>query len=71
LDSSSIATELARQGIGARSGHMYAPRLMQRLNLMPGGAVRVSLVHYNTPAEVARFRESLARIVAAPVSNPG
>jgi cysteine desulfurase family protein (TIGR01976 family) len=71
IDSSSIATELASQGIGARSGHMYAPRLLQRLNLMPGGAVRVSLVHYNTSAEVARFRESLARIVASPVSNPG
>ena len=28
---------------------------MQRLGLMPGGAVRVSLVHYNTPAEIARF----------------
>jgi len=64
VPSSSIAAELAKQGIGARSGHMYAPRLIQRLNLMPGGVVRVSLVHYNTVGEVARFRETLSRIVA-------
>jgi len=64
VDSSAIAAELAKQDIGVRSGHMYAPRLMERLNLMPGGLVRVSLVHYNTVDEVERFRESLARIVS-------
>ena len=31
IESSRIAAELAAQGVGARSGHMYAPRLMQRL----------------------------------------
>jgi cysteine desulfurase family protein (TIGR01976 family) len=67
---SSIAAELAKQGIGARSGHMYAPRLIQRLNLMPDGVVRVSLVHYNTVGEVARFRETLAQIVAALAAEP-
>ena len=30
VESSTIATELASRGIGARSGHMYSPRLMQR-----------------------------------------
>jgi cysteine desulfurase family protein (TIGR01976 family) len=68
--SSSIATDLARQGIGARSGHMYAPRLLQRLNLMPGGLVRVSLVHYNTVSEVERFRECLSRILTAHTAKP-
>src|SRR3954468_8655396 len=62
--SSTIAAQLAVHGIGARSGHMYAPRLMQRLNVMPEGTVRVSLVHYNTAAEIARFGEVLGRIVA-------
>jgi cysteine desulfurase family protein (TIGR01976 family) len=65
LAASAIAEGLAQQGVGARSGHMYSPRLMERLHLMPGGAVRVSLVHYNTVDEVARFREALARVVAA------
>jgi cysteine desulfurase family protein (TIGR01976 family) len=65
LGSSAIASELARRGVGARSGHMYAPRLMERLHLMPGGVVRVSLVHYNTVAEVMKFREVLSETVAA------
>jgi selenocysteine lyase/cysteine desulfurase len=62
---SAIATALAAEEVGTRSGHMYAPRLMHRLNLTPGGAVRVSLVHYNTLAEIVRFRDALARVVVA------
>jgi len=65
-----IATALAKHGIGARSGHMYAPRLMVRLGEPPGGVVRVSLVHYNTLGEVARFRETLSRIVATLAAEP-
>lgn len=63
--SSAIAAQLAAVGVGARSGHMYAPRLMQRLELMPEGTVRVSLVHYNTLDEIAQFREKLTAVVAA------
>ena len=69
ITASAVAAELAVGGVGARSGHMYAPRLMQRLNLMPGGTVRVSLVHYNTLAEVARFRDILTAAVAALIST--
>ncbi len=65
LDGSAIAAGLAEGGIGARSGHMYSPRLMRRLNLEPRGMVRVSLVHYNTLDEVARFREVLSSVAAA------
>lgn len=46
--------------IGIRDGHMYAPRLMARLGLaMDHGAVRASLVHYNTHAEIDRFADAL------------
>ena len=56
---------MAEMQIGIRDGHMYAPRLMKRLNLsMESGAVRVSLVHYNTMAEVHRFDEALKTIIA-------
>jgi cysteine desulfurase family protein (TIGR01976 family) len=65
LAASAIAAALAARDVGARSGHMYAPRLMQRLGLMPGGTVRVSLVHYNTTDEVARFGRLLAETVTA------
>jgi cysteine desulfurase family protein (TIGR01976 family) len=51
----------ARAGIGIRDGHMYSPRLMKRLGLdAETGAVRVSLVHYNTCAELQRLGELLA-----------
>ena len=53
----------ADAGIGIRDGHMYAPRLMRRLGLtVDSGAVRASLVHYNTMAEIHRFGEVLARM---------
>lgn len=57
-----VVTETAaRAGIGIRDGHMYSPRLMSRLGLAKeSGAVRVSLVHYNTMAEIDRFAAVLA-----------
>jgi len=47
---------MSRAEIGIRDGHMYAPRLMEKLSLsMDSGAVRASLVHYNTIEEIRRF----------------
>ncbi len=61
-----VTEELAKRGIGVRDGHMYAPRLMRRLGLSPEtGAVRASLVHYNTLAEVQSFAGALAEIRAS------
>jgi cysteine desulfurase family protein (TIGR01976 family) len=60
---SRVTEELARRGIGVRDGHMYAPRLMKRLGLtQESGAVRASLVHYNTREEVCRFADALTEI---------
>jgi selenocysteine lyase/cysteine desulfurase len=43
---------------------MYSPRLMKRLGLTKeSGAVRASLVHYNTMEEVHKFQNALAAIV--------
>ena len=58
-----VTEELAKQNIGVRDGHMYSPRLMKRLGLIQeSGAVRASLVHYNTLEEVRRFGSALAAI---------
>ena len=58
-----VTEEFVRKGIGLRDGHMYAPRLMKRLGLSPEtGAVRASLVHYNTLDEVHEFGNVLAEI---------
>ena len=59
-----LAQKLADQDIGVRDGHMFAPRLMARLGLtMASGAVRISLAHYNTLAEIARLDRALIEIL--------
>lgn len=58
-----VTESLAQQNIGVRDGHMYSPRLMKRLGLaQETGAVRASLVHYNTVEEVESFHDALAAI---------
>lgn len=58
-----VTEELARRNIAVRDGHMYSPRLMKRLGLsQESGAVRASLVHYNTVEEVHRFGRALAEM---------
>ena len=58
-----VTEQLANQNIGVRDGHMYSPRLMERLGLTrESGAVRASLVHYNTLEEVQKFGRALAAI---------
>ena len=43
-----------------RYGHFYAYRAIEALGLLErDGVVRVSMAHYNTPAEVARLIEGL------------
>ena len=55
-----VSAKCAEQGIGIRDGNMYSPRLLRRLGITPEvGAVRASLVHYNTVEEIERFTEVL------------
>jgi cysteine desulfurase family protein (TIGR01976 family) len=63
VESSAIADGLAARDIGVRSGHMYSPRLMKCLGLMPAGVVRASLVHYNTVGEIAQFASVLREVL--------
>jgi cysteine desulfurase family protein (TIGR01976 family) len=59
-----VTEQLAQQGVGVRDGHMYSPRLMARLGLTKeSGAVRASLVHYNTLEEVKKFEQALSAMV--------
>ena len=51
-----VTETMSRANIGIRDGHLYSPRLMKRLGLsIETGAVRASLVHYNTIEEIRRF----------------
>jgi cysteine desulfurase family protein (TIGR01976 family) len=63
--SDAVAEGLAARGIGVRSGHMYSPRVVARLGLMPDGVIRASMAHYNTRGEIARFRDALVETIAA------
>ncbi len=64
LSPQKVVEEMAHAQIGIRDGHMYAPRLMKRLGLsMDRGAIRVSLLHYNTTDEIDRFDEALKKII--------
>jgi len=63
ISPSKVTEELAKRNIGVRDGHMYSPRLMRRLGLLAeSGAVRASLVHYNSIAEIHEFGRALAEI---------
>jgi len=54
--------ERMQRRLGIRDGHMYAPRLMAASPGDGSCAVRVSLVHYNTPDEMHRFGAALMKI---------
>ena len=57
---------MGEAGVGLRDGHLFAPRLMQRLGLsMETGAIRVSLVHYNTIEEIGRFERTAGRVIGS------
>jgi cysteine desulfurase family protein (TIGR01976 family) len=61
-----VAAGLSETGIGVRDGNMYSPRLLSRLGLPTDtGAVRASLVHYNSPDEIERFATAMRELVSA------
>ncbi len=57
-----VCENLSRSGYAIRHGHLYCPRLIKRLGLSEDvGAIRASLVHYNTAGEIDGFLEALRR----------
>lgn len=59
-----ICESLAQKNIGTGYGNFYAYRLVQDLGIDPDvGVLRCSLVHYNTPEEVARLISTLDEIL--------
>jgi cysteine desulfurase family protein (TIGR01976 family) len=66
VNPATVTSELANRGIGVRDGNMYSPRLLKRLGVSSeNGAVRASLVHYNTEEEIDRFIEALGSLIAS------
>ncbi|MBS1121119.1 MAG: sufS [Deltaproteobacteria bacterium] len=55
-----LVRRVDHHGIGIRHGDFYAKRLVQALGLAShGGVIRVSMVHYNTAAELDRLIAAL------------
>ena len=55
-----VCENFGRLGYALRHGHLYCPRLIKRMGLSEdAGAIRASLVHYNTADEIDGFLEAL------------
>jgi selenocysteine lyase/cysteine desulfurase len=64
-DPGEMVQALAKRGFMAGNGNFYAVRLLEAMQVSPlRGAVRLSLVHYNSPAEIAGVIEALEEIRA-------
>lgn len=60
-----IVRAVDAHGIGIRHGHFYSQALIRALGLEAhGGVVRVSMVHYNTTAEIERLVGALDAALA-------
>ena len=63
-DPQEVAHELVVRGVQTSSGHYYAARVLEGLGIDPDrGVVRLSAVHYTSPADVDRAVEALADIL--------
>jgi len=65
VPSSSIASELARDGLFVSNGNFYATTVVERLGQTRDGLVRVGCACYTTEEEIARLLKSLRRIAGA------
>ena len=66
MPSKHIAEQLSESKIGVGAGDFYALRCVEALGMDPAdGVVRVSMVHYNTVAEVTNLVETINSILPA------
>jgi selenocysteine lyase/cysteine desulfurase len=64
LEPLQVVSALAARGLMAGNGNFYAVRVLEGMKVDPErGAARVSLVHYNSPDEVAALIEALGQIL--------
>jgi selenocysteine lyase/cysteine desulfurase len=64
MDSAAIVRHIDRLQIGIRFGDFHSRRLVEELRLpQANGVVRVSMVHYNTLAEIDRLIAGLDAVI--------
>ena len=66
VEPGAVVAALAERGFMAGNGNFYAVRLLEGMQVNPErGALRLSLLHYNTPQEVAGVITALDEILGA------
>lgn len=60
IKTTTLAEQLAGQGIFVWNGNYYALQFTETLGLEPEGMIRIGLVHYNTPEEIDRLIGTLS-----------
>jgi selenocysteine lyase/cysteine desulfurase len=64
IEPAEVVQALARRGFMAGNGNFYAVRILEGMNVDPDrGALRISLLHYNSASEVAGVIEALEQIL--------
>ncbi|HXN79832.1 MAG TPA: aminotransferase class V-fold PLP-dependent enzyme, partial [Steroidobacteraceae bacterium] len=64
IDPGKVVRALGERGFMAGNGNFYAVRVLQGMNVDPTpGAVRLSLLHYNSSEEVAGVIEALEQVL--------
>ena len=64
IEPAAVVSALAQRGFMAGNGNFYAVRLLEGMNVDPQrGAVRLSLLHYNSPQEVTGAVKALGEIL--------
>ena len=64
LDPQAVAHELVRRGVQTSAGHYYAARVLDGMGVDPDrGVVRLSFVHYTSPADLDRAVDALADVL--------
>jgi cysteine desulfurase family protein (TIGR01976 family) len=64
VDPREVAHRLVERGVQTSSGHYYAARVLDALGLDPDrGVVRLSFVHYTSPADVERAATALVDVL--------
>ena len=65
VPSDQVAQALAKEGIACGSGHFYAKRLLDSLNIWEPEVLRCSMAHYTSLSDVDRLISTLKRQIPA------
>lgn len=64
IEPAALATALVERGVHTSHGHYYAWRVLEGVGVDPeSGVVRLSFVHYTSPADIDRALDALTDVL--------